>query len=108
MNTFPPVMDLPGIFTKTNLRILSLLRKEKLHIREIADRLGCSPAKVHGCISTFKGHGLIEERWEKNKKIIILNKKSALLGAIESVMGADQKKQADNSKDSISIFDAIS
>ena len=46
--------DLPNIFTKINVQILELLSREKLHIREIAGRIKCSPAKVHACIKIFK------------------------------------------------------
>ena len=101
-------MDLPGIFTKTNLEILALLGKEKLHIREIAERLGCSPAKVHGCIATFREHGLTTERWEKNRKIIILNEKSGLLQAINQLMKAGKGEREGGPTDTLTLFDAIS
>ncbi len=101
-------MDLPGIFTRTNLEILSLLRKEKLHLREIAQRLGCSPAKVHGCIKLFLEHGLVVLRQEKNKKIIALNEKSALLNSISHLMQTGKEQQGEFAIDTISLFDTIS
>ncbi|HLD87168.1 MAG TPA: lyase family protein [Candidatus Nanoarchaeia archaeon] len=101
-------MDLPSIFTKTNLEILSLLKKEKLHIREIADRLGCSPAKVHGAIETFRQHNLIEEVWEKNRKVIALNMKSSLLAGIAKLMDTGKSEEQEMIRDTITLFDTIS
>ena len=66
------------IFTKKNLEILNLLRKESLHIRDIANRLKCSPAKVHDGIRLFKKHDLVKEVEEKNRKII----KCLVLGSL--------------------------
>ena len=68
-------MELSKLFTKKNLMILGLLGKENLHIREIADRLSISPAKVHDSIQLFKKNDLIHETKEKNRIIIKLNKK---------------------------------
>ena len=65
--------ELSNIFTKINIQILELLSKEKLHIREIAQRIKCSPAKVHACIKVFKNSGVVKEIDEKNRKVIVLN-----------------------------------
>jgi adenylosuccinate lyase len=100
--------ELDKIFTKINLEILALLRKEKLHIREIADRLGCSPAKVHGCIKVFKEHNLVQEKKEKNRKVIVLNEKSELLHKIEQVLSTKKDGEGNYLRDSIHLFDTIS
>ena len=88
-------MDLSKIFTKKNIEILNLLEKESLHLRDIADRLNISPAKVHGTIQLFKEHEIITEIQEKNKKIIKLNKNNQLLKNIQNLMEVKEVKQKD-------------
>jgi len=100
--------ELDKIFTRLNLEILELLRKEKLHIREIAERLGCSPAKVHGCIQVFKENGLVTEKREKNRKVIVLNDKSSLLHKIEQLMSTANSEEGDYQRETIHLFDTIS
>jgi len=100
--------EITKIFTKLNVKILDLLSKEALHIREIAERLGCSPAKVHGCIKLFKTHNLVTEAWEKNKKVIKLNEKSILLNTIKQLMEIDDKKTEKPFIDKINLFETIS
>ena len=81
-------MELDRLFTKKNLMILELLEKENLHLREIAERLKISPAKVHGTIQLFKEHGIIKEIKDKNKKVIKLNKNNELLKNIENLVSS--------------------
>src|SRR3989338_6697330 len=98
--------ELSDIFTKINMQILQLLSKERLHIREIAERINCSPAKVHACIKTFKKNNLVKEVDDKNKKVIVLNYDNSLAGRILELIGADTSVKLHSEK--INLFDAIS
>jgi len=98
-------MELNKLFTKKNLMILELLEKENLHIREIAERLEISPAKVHSTIKLFKKNDLINETRDKNKIIIKLNKNNQLLKNIESLLKMDETKEKE---EMTLLFDNIS
>ena len=98
-------MELSKIFTKKNIEILTLLEKESLHIRDIAERLKISPAKVHGTIQLFKKHNIINEIQDKNRKIIKLNRNNKLLQNIENLM---ETKEPEEKEESIPLFDNIS
>jgi adenylosuccinate lyase len=98
-------MELSEIFTKKNIEILNLLERESLHIRDIAERLKISPAKVHGTIQIFKKHNLINEVKDKNKKIIKLNKSNNLLKNIENLM---ETKESKEKEELIPLFENIS
>ncbi|MBU0627648.1 MAG: ArsR family transcriptional regulator [Nanoarchaeota archaeon] len=98
-------MEITKIFTKKNIEILNLLEKESLHIREIAERLKISPAKVHQTIQIFKKHNIINEIQDKNRKIIKLNKNNNLLKNIENLM---ETKQPEEKEETIPLFENIS
>jgi len=98
-------MELNKIFTKKNIEILNLLEQESLHIRDIAEKLKISPAKVHGTIQLFKKHNIVNETKDKNKKIIKLNKNNKLLKNIESLMDTEETKEKE---EVIPLFDNIS
>lgn len=100
--------DLPKIFTRINLDILDLLEQDNHHIREIADRLGCSPAKVHSCVGLFKKHNLVKEVKEKNRKVISLNRDSVLLKRIREMRSTDAKDSEPHFMDTIGLFDTLS
>jgi len=99
-------MDLTKIFTKKNIEVLKLLSKENLHIRDIANKLDISPAKVHSTIQLFKKNNLVKESKDKNKIIISLNKGSSLLKEIQNLINIDNKDISFEPK--INIFDTIS
>lgn len=80
---------LTEIFTKTNLKILNLLFKESLHIREIAEKLDCSPAKVHKAVQLFKKKDIVKEQKVKNRKVISINTDSCELKRIRSLINLD-------------------
>ena len=84
-------MDLSKIFTKKNIEILRLLFEENLHIRDIANRLGISPGKVHNSIKIFKKNNLVIETKEKNKKIKVFTGLPAKKLA-EKLIHVDQAK----------------
>ena len=98
-------MEIIRVFTKKNIEILKLLSKESLHLRDIANKLEISPAKVHSTIQLFKKNNLIKENKEKNRIIISLNKDCSLLKNIQNVL-EDSKDISFEPK--INIFDAIS
>ena len=99
--------DLPNIFTKVNIQVLELLSRERLHIREIASRLKCSPAKAHSCIKVFKKNGIVEEVEEKNRKVIVLDLENELAKQIMQLISIDKVVESRVSE-KINIFDAIS
>ena len=97
-------MNISELFTKKNMEILELLTKKSLHIREIAEQLGCSPAKVHNTIQLFKKYELVKEVQEKNKKIISLNRNNPLLGTIRSLTSGEKEA----TEETINLFESIS
>ena len=99
-------MEINKILTKTNIEILKLLETETSHIREIADKLNISPAKVHGAIQLFKKHNLVNEIKDKNKKVIKLNRGNKLLKNIENLMETEDVKEG--KEEVIPLFDNIS
>ena len=99
---------LSSIFTKINLQILELLSREKLHLREIASRLKCSPAKVHACIKLFKKNNIIKEINEKNRKVIILNLENELTKHILQLVNIDKFIENQPVSEKINLFDTIS
>jgi len=72
-------MSISEIFSKRNLEVLSLISKEKLYIREIADRLECSPATVHKAVGLFKSYGFVELEKKKNLVLVVLKENDVLL-----------------------------
>ncbi len=101
--------ELSNIFTKINIQILELLSREKLHIREIAERIKCSPAKVHACIKVFKQNNIIKEVDEKNRKVIVLNLENDLTKQIIQLINFDKNIEGPYLvPEKINIFDAIS
>lgn len=101
--------ELPGIFTKINIRIIELLSRERLHIREIAVRIKCSPAKVHACIRVFKKNGIVKEVLDKNRKVIVLNRSSELTSSILRLVNINKSTEGIYpAPEKINLFDAIS
>ncbi len=82
-------MNIFNLFTKTNLKILKLIDKEPLHIRELADRLKISPASVHKFAKILKKEDLAKEVKQKNMKIIRLNKENPLVKQLKSLINLD-------------------
>jgi predicted nucleotidyltransferase len=79
--------ELGRVFSKTNLKILKLLKKEEgLYIREIAERLSLSPFAVHNSVKLFKELGFAKEKKVKNRKTVYLKRDNALLKKIISLI----------------------
>ncbi len=100
-------LDLSKIFTKKNIEILKLLGRENLHMRDIAERLNCSPAKVHDTIKLLKKCDFITETKDKNKIIIKLNKNNELLKTIERLISGQSQLEGAK-EETIALFDSIS
>ena len=100
--------ELSSIFTKANIQILELLSRERLHIREIAERVKCSPAKVHACISVFKKNNIVKEVLDKNRKVIVLNLENELTRQILQLVNFDKAVELQPTTERINLFDAIS
>ena len=99
--------ELSNIFTKINVQILELLSRERLHIREIADRIKCSPAKVHACIKIFKRNDIVKEVDDKNRKVIVLNYDNEITSQILQLINPENNLQKKHSE-KINLFDTIS
>ncbi len=84
---------LSNIFTKKNLEILVFITSHEYHIRDIADALKCSPAKVHNAIKLFKTYNLIREEKIKNRNIVIVNKESLLLKKIMELLKLEKERK---------------
>ena len=103
------MQDLSNIFTKINIQILELLSKEKLHLREIAERVKCSPAKAHACIKVFKKNNIVKEINEKNRKVIVLNLENELTRQILQLVNIDKSIEGPYLvAEKINLFDTIS
>ena len=100
--------ELPKIFTKINIQILELLSRERLHIREIAERVKCSPAKAHACIKIFKETNIVKEINDKNRKVIVLNLDNELTKQILQLVNFDKSVETYAATESINLFDTIS
>lgn len=75
---------LAKIFTPLNLALIKELNKEKGSVRELAERIGCSPGKIHQGLTTVQ-ELIIEERI-KNRRIISLDTSKALTKQIKSLL----------------------
>ena len=103
------MQELSNVFTKINMQILELLSKEKLHIREIAERIKCSPAKAHACIKVFKKNNIVKEINEKNRKVIVLNLENELTRQILQLINIDKSIEGPYLvPEKINLFDTIS
>lgn len=94
MNTIIAWM-LSDIFTKRNLEILVFIAEHEYHIRDIADELGCSPAKVHNAVKLFNQYGLVKEENLKNKKIIRADRESPLFRKILELIRMEESIRED-------------
>ena len=100
--------QLSNIFTKINIQIFRLLARERLHIREIADRIKCSPAKVHACIKVFKNNNIVKEIDDKNRKVIILNVENELTKQVLQLVNIDKNIEPSFIPEKINLFDTLS
>ncbi len=83
-------MNIFNLVTKNNIRILKLIDKKKLHIREIADKLRISPGTVHKLVKQLKKNGLITEIKQKNKNIIEFNRNKPAVKELKRLINFNQ------------------
>lgn len=81
--------SLSNIFSKTNLLFIELLVEGPSSIRELAEKLECSPAKASQAVKQFLEKGLVKTKREKNKKLAFLNRENPLTKQIISLIFID-------------------
>lgn len=77
---------IPELATDKNLDILDLIAREELSIRSIAERLDCSPAKVHQAVALFKRHGMVTTERKKNTLLVKPNRGNPLYRGVKSLI----------------------
>lgn len=75
--------SLENIFSKVNMDILRILFEHNSHLRDLARKSGCSPAKVSQALKVFESFGFVSYKQDLGKKIISLNRSNALLKNIK-------------------------
>lgn len=83
---FSLFMELPRIFTTMNLRLFEALDKEEGSLRELAERIGASPGKVHQAASIFEEAGIIETETRRNRRIARLTRGYPLTRQIKALL----------------------
>ena len=81
------------IFNKTTMELIDLIALNPTHIRDIAEKLNASPGHVHSIIQSLKKNNLILEKREKNRKIIYINNKNALIKNIRSLINIEKLRK---------------
>ena len=76
---------LPLLLTRMNLRIVTLIAEGEFPLREVAEKLACSPGKVHQAAQLFKAAGLVSTERVKNRLIIKPERNSPLYKKIKSL-----------------------
>jgi len=74
------------LITNKNIEIINIISKKELCIREISEKLNCSPGTVHKAVKLFKKNNLIIKKKEKNKIIIFPNRESVIYQKIKSLI----------------------
>lgn len=79
--------NLTRLFTEKRIRVLKLITEhEGLHIRDIAEKTGTTPAAVHNAIKLFKETGIASEKKVKNRKTVSINRNSTIFKKIKSLL----------------------
>jgi len=78
--------DLSRLLSKRNLELLDAISYEELSLRGAADKLNCSPGKVHQAVALFKKHGIVTVRKVKNRMLISPNRESPVYQKIKALM----------------------
>jgi len=74
------------IYNKTNWKILDAVKYDRLNLRDIAGRLGVSPAAVHNNLRILGQFNLISIKKEKNRHMVIPNTDNFYYRSIMRVM----------------------
>lgn len=91
-------MNITELLTKSNIRILKLINEEPSHIRDIADKLKISPAKVQQAVNLFRKQGIVAEKKYKNRITIAPNAQSILLQKIKALINYSELESSQNFK----------
>jgi len=77
--------DLTRLLTKSNLEVLDALAKQEHSVRELAEILNRSPAKVHQAAKLFAQHGIVLAERRKNRLVLQPNRASPLYRKIRAL-----------------------
>jgi len=66
-------VNIINIYNKTNWKILEAVKYDRLNLRDIARKLGMSPAAIHNNLRILGGYNLISIEKEKNQHLVIPN-----------------------------------
>ena len=66
-------MNILKIYNKTNWKILEAVKYERLNLRDIARKLGMSPAAIHNNLRILGGFNLISVEKDRNQHLVIPN-----------------------------------
>ncbi len=76
--------SISSLTTPRNLEIISIISKEELSIRGIAERIRCSPGTVHHAVKLFKEYDIAKTRKDRNQVLVKPNRENPVYQAIKS------------------------
>ena len=79
-------MNILKIYSKTNWKILEAVKSDRLNLRDVARRLGLSPAAVHNNLRILEEFKLISIEKDKNQHLVIPNPDNFYYRSIMRVM----------------------
>jgi predicted nucleotidyltransferase len=79
-------VDIIKIYNKTNWKILEAVKYERLNLRDIARKLGMSPAAIHNNLRILGGLNLVIIEKDKNQHLVIPNTGNFYYRSIMRVM----------------------
>lgn len=79
-------MNIINILTKTNVKIIKMIDRENLHLRDIADKLKVSPGSVHKLVSILKKEKIVKETTHKNRINISLDRNNPIARELKEVI----------------------
>ncbi len=95
--------SLASVMTRINLSIIALIAQEELSLREIAEKVGCSPGKVHHAISLFKKQGMVTLEKRKNRIIPKPNREHALYQKVKALINTSMILDAEAYKQLVGV-----
>ena len=82
------------IFNNVTIKLIDSIALNPSHIRDIAEKLNTSPGYIHTIVSFLKKENLIIKKKEKNRKIIYINNKNALIKNIRSLINIEKLRKS--------------
>ncbi|NOZ81292.1 MAG: winged helix-turn-helix transcriptional regulator [DPANN group archaeon] len=77
--------ELSSLMSEKNLEILNIIKTEDLSIREISEKIGCSPGKITQATKIFEKYGIVNVTKRKNRIILKPNYNSQFYCKIMSL-----------------------